>query len=66
MSIDPVLLDVLACPVSRKPVVLSDDGNFLVCRDSRLVYRIDDGIPIMLADEAIPLDEWERTRAAAR
>lgn len=66
MSIDPVLLDVLACPVSRQPVVLSDDGNFLVCRPSKLVYRIDDGIPVMLADEAIPLEEWERAQAAAR
>jgi uncharacterized protein YbaR (Trm112 family) len=66
MAIDQALLDILACPVSRQPVVLSDDGNFLVCRASKLVYRIDDGIPIMLADEAIPLDAWERSRAAAR
>ena len=63
MAIDQTLLDILACPVSKEPVVLSDDGNFLVCRTSKLVYRIDDGIPIMLADEAIPLDEWERSRA---
>jgi uncharacterized protein YbaR (Trm112 family) len=29
----------------------------LVCRESKLVYRVEDGIPIMLIDEATPLDE---------
>ena len=65
MAIDKTLLEILACPVSKKPVTLSDDGQFLVCRESKLVYRIEDDIPIMLADEAIPLDEWEKSQASS-
>ena len=45
MAIDKELLDILACPVSKKPVELSDDGRFLVCRESKLVYRIEGGCP---------------------
>ncbi|MDA1000645.1 MAG: Trm112 family protein [bacterium] len=63
MSISKELLDILACPVSKKPLELSGDGNFLICRESKLVYRIEDDIPIMLVDEAIPLDEWEKSRS---
>jgi uncharacterized protein YbaR (Trm112 family) len=65
MTIDKELLDILACPVSKKPLELSEDGNFLVCKDSKLVYKIQDGIPIMLVDEAIPLDEWEKSQEKA-
>jgi hypothetical protein len=62
MTIDKELLEILACPVSTKPLELSEDGNFLICKDSKLVYRIQDDIPIMLVDEAIPLDEWEKSQ----
>ena len=64
MAIDKELLDLLACPVSKAPLELTADGKFLVCRESKLVYRIEDDIPIMLADEAIPLAEWERQQRA--
>jgi uncharacterized protein len=60
MAISKELLDLLVCPVSKGALELTADGKFLVCRESKLVYRIEDDIPIMLADEAIPLDEWER------
>lgn len=63
MTIDKELLEILACPVSKKPLELSEDGDFLICRESKLVYRIEDGIPIMLVDEAIPLEEWEKSRS---
>lgn len=59
MSVDKELLEILACPVTKTPLELSADGNFLIARESGLVYRIEDGIPIMLADEAVPLAEWE-------
>ena len=57
--IDKELLDILACPVSKKPLELSEDGNFLVCKDSKLVYKIQDGIPIMLVSEARQLPDDE-------
>jgi uncharacterized protein YbaR (Trm112 family) len=65
MAISKELLDILVCPVSKAPLELTADGKFLVCRESKLVYRVEDDIPIMLAEEAIPLDEWERQRGAA-
>ena len=62
MSVDKELLGILACPVTKTPLELSEDENFLIARESGLVYKIEDGIPIMLVDEAIPLDEWEKAQ----
>ncbi|HUG15480.1 MAG TPA: Trm112 family protein [Thermomicrobiales bacterium] len=44
------LLEILACPVCKTPVRL--DGERLVCDECGRRYRIDDGIPVMLLDEA--------------
>ena len=46
------LLDVLVCPVCKKPVVLNANGGSLKCSECRRVYPIQDGIPIMLVDAA--------------
>jgi uncharacterized protein len=46
------LLDVLVCPVCKKPVVLSAAGESLKCGVCRRVYPIQDDIPIMLVDVA--------------
>jgi len=51
------LLDILACPKCKQPVRLTDDNSALVCDQCRLQYEIRDDIPIMLIDEAKPLDE---------
>ncbi|MCK9296398.1 MAG: Trm112 family protein [Desulfobulbaceae bacterium] len=51
------LLDILACPKCKGPVELNGQGNGLVCRTCKLVYEIRDDIPIMLIDEAKPLEE---------
>ncbi|RJX34534.1 MAG: Trm112 family protein [Desulfurivibrio sp.] len=51
------LLDILACPKCKGPVELNAQGNGLVCRTCKLVYEIRDDIPIMLIDEARPLEE---------
>lgn len=60
MSVRKELLEILVCPRSKKPLVL--DGDRLVSTDpeTRLAYRIENGIPIMLLDEAVALDpeEW--------
>jgi uncharacterized protein len=44
------LLSILACPACKTPVRL--EGSKLVCDDCNRRYRIEDGIPIMLIDEA--------------
>mgnify|MGYP005837618203 CR=1 FL=1 len=52
MSLDQSLLDILACPACKVKVVL--EGDRLVCVRCGRRYRIEDGIPIMLVDEAEP------------
>jgi len=46
------LLDMLVCPVCKKPVVLNENTNSLKCGQCRRVYPIQDDIPIMLVDAA--------------
>ena len=53
--LDPKLLDILACPQCKGPVVPADDHTSLDCLACRLRYRVEDDIPIMLIDEAKPL-----------
>jgi uncharacterized protein len=46
------LLDILVCPVCKKPLVLKADGESLKCGACRRVYPIQDDIPILLVDAA--------------
>lgn len=58
MSLSPDLLALLVCPKSKAPLEYhAGPPEVLVCRASKLVYPVQDGIPIMLVDEATPLDE---------
>lgn len=58
MPVEKELLDILACPKCKQPVEekTADGREYLVCTavDCRLAYRVDDGIPVMLIDEAEP------------
>ncbi|MGP6174862.1 Trm112 family protein [Corynebacterium sp. A21] len=54
MSLDPKLLDVLACPRDKGPLEYLEDEQVLVNNRLNLAYRIDDGIPVLLIDEATP------------
>jgi len=49
---DSKLLDILACPVCKGPLVLHRPTSELVCRADRLGYPIRDEIPVLLEDEA--------------
>ena len=51
-TMDKKLLDILVCPVSKKPLSLNDETNELICEESGLAYPIKDGIPVMLPEEA--------------
>ena len=53
---DTRLLEILACPLCKGPVVHRRDAHVLVCRADRLAFPIRDGIPVMLESEARP---WE-------
>ena len=55
--VDPRLLEILVCPVTKQKLHYDRTRNELVSRAAGLAYPIRDGIPIMLPDEARPLDE---------
>lgn len=52
MAIPKELLDILVCPVCRKPVILLQDESGLKCDACGRIYPVRDGIPVMLAEEA--------------
>jgi uncharacterized protein YbaR (Trm112 family) len=56
---DTRLLEILACPVCKGPLVLRREAQVLVCRADRFAFPIRDGIPLMLEDEArtLPSDD---------
>jgi uncharacterized protein YbaR (Trm112 family) len=56
LGVDPKLLDLLVCPVTKGPLDYDAVRQELVSRAAKLAYPIRDGIPIMLADEARKLD----------
>ncbi|MCE9572910.1 MAG: Trm112 family protein [Deltaproteobacteria bacterium] len=72
----PDLLDILVCPKSKAPLVYFPKGEtgddeaagFLLCPASRLRYRIDDGVAVLLVEEALelPAPDVERLLATAR
>ncbi len=49
---DPKLLDILACPVCKGPLVYRREAQELVCKADRLAFPLRDDIPVMLVDEA--------------
>ena len=63
-SVDPKLLEILVCPLTKGPLEYDAGKQELISRSAKLAYPIRDGIPIMLADEARALD-WELLDAPA-
>lgn len=56
MAMDKELLEILACPKCKGELQLTVDERALRCFACRLSYRVDDGIPILLIDEATPYE----------
>lgn len=65
MSLDPELLEILACPESKAPLYYFEEEGFLFCYESRRKYPIEDGIPVLLVDESEQVDEAEAERLLA-
>jgi uncharacterized protein YbaR (Trm112 family) len=65
-GVDPQLLDLLVCPLTKGPLRLDRERQELISDQAGLAYPIRDGIPIMLVDEARQLDEDEVIPAAVR
>lgn len=52
LEIDPKLLEILVCPLTKSPLRYNKDAQELISDQAKLAFPIRDGIPIMLVDEA--------------
>ena len=59
-DIDPKLLEILVCPLTKEPLRYDRAAQELISEEAGLAYPIRDGIPIMLVDEARPLHDEEK------
>jgi len=66
MSLDPKLLEILACPEDKGPLLYFEDEQVLYNPRLKRKYEIRDDIPVMLIDEAVPADDGEHARLAAK
>ena len=55
--IDPKLLELLVCPLTKGPLDYDAEAQELISRQAKLAYPIRDGIPIMLPEEARPITD---------
>ena len=62
MTLDSRLLEILACPLDKGPLLYFPGDDCLYNPRRRLLYRVDDGIPVMLIDEATEVDRTEHRR----
>jgi hypothetical protein len=56
-TVDPKLLEILVCPLTKGPLEYDAARQELISRSAKLAYPIRDGIPIMLPEEARPLED---------
>jgi uncharacterized protein YbaR (Trm112 family) len=66
MALDPLLLEILACPEDKGPLLYFDDEATLYNPRLRRRYRILDGIPVLLVEEAETVTEQEHGRLEAK
>jgi uncharacterized protein YbaR (Trm112 family) len=66
MTLDQRLLEILACPDDKGPLYYFDDEDALYNPRLKRRYRIVDGIPVMLIDEAEAVDDDEHARLMAK
>lgn len=55
MIVDSKLLEILVCPRCKGELQVREDPPALICPRDELAFRVQEGIPIMLLDEAVPL-----------
>ncbi len=56
---DKKLLEILVCPVTKGPLIYDKNKQELLSKSARLAYPVRDGIPVMLEEEARPLNDEE-------
>lgn len=60
MSLNSDLLAILACPLCHGPVHPVDDETGIECPSCQCVFPVRDKIPVMIQEEAIRKDDWDR------
>jgi uncharacterized protein len=60
VDVDPKLLEILVCPLTKGPLIYDRERQELVSKRAGLAYPIRDGVPVMLPEEARALDESEQ------
>jgi uncharacterized protein len=66
MVLDPLLLDVLACPVDKEPLLWFPDEGILYNPRLRKSYPVVDGVPVLLVDDASDVADVEHERLTAK
>ena len=66
MPLDPLLVDVLACPVDKGPLLWFADEDVLYNPRLKKAYVVRDGIPVLLVDEATDVGDDEHAQLMAR
>lgn len=66
MALDPKLVEILACPKDKGPLLYFADEDALYNPRLRMRYRIADDIPVMLIDEAETVDDAEAERLSSK
>jgi uncharacterized protein YbaR (Trm112 family) len=66
MTLDPLLLDVLACPIDKNPLWWFPDDDILYNPRLHKSYRVEDGVPILLVEEATDVTDAEHERLTAK
>lgn len=66
MPLDPLLIEVLACPVDKGPLLWFEDEDLLYNPRLRKGYAVRDGIPVLLVDEATDVGEAEHERLTTK
>ena len=60
MEIDPKLLEILICPLTKGPLIYDRERQELISKKAGVAYPIRNGIPVMLPEEARTLDKSEQ------
>jgi uncharacterized protein len=66
MALDPLLLDVLACPVDKGPLLWFEDEDILYNPRLQRSYRVVDGVPVLLVEEGADVGDAEHKRLTAK
>ncbi len=66
MTLDPLLIEVLACPIDKGPLLWFEDEEILYNPRLKRSYVVRDGIPVMLIDESSEVGDSEHDRLIAK